>query len=183
VTKLAVAEFELTVLVEEDLQALGSAVYGNEDLDEFVRKDAFGLGLDHVTTTYVARHPSELGAIFGYVSLVTDCVRLQPAEREGMGLTTEFEVIPAVKIARLACRQGRVKENTGTAMVRYAYLGAVRISNIAAARLLTVDAKAESVEFYEKLGFVRNEKSPGARARETVSMRLDLFGPAEPSWL
>ena len=63
----------------------------------------------------------------------------------------------------------------------YAYSSAHDLAERVGCRLLTLDAYAESIAFYERLGFVRNQ-AKAYEGKAHPSMRLDLFAPAVPAW-
>ena len=65
--------------------------------------------------------------------------------------------------------------------MQFAFATALSLSARVGCRLLTLDAYAQSVAFYEHLGFVRN-RAKEYRDRQNPSMRFDLHAPNLPAW-
>jgi GNAT superfamily N-acetyltransferase len=155
---------------------------GDEDLDDFIRDDAWRLQSEHVAVTYVARDKVS-GEVAGYCTLLNDAVRLLTRERKKLGLASDdHPIVPAVKIARLGVSIDRQGTGVGVLLVRSAYYAARRDDSTSGCRLLTVDAYPTALPFYEKLGFEPN-KAPDYRDRENPSLRLDVFSRAVPDWI
>lgn len=195
---------------------------GHADLESFLTDDALDLQEQGMARTYIyvtsaiGTAPAIVGSgikfgegvvvgdivVTGYVSLLTDAVELQTRERSKLALPSQgVPVVPAVKIGRLAVMSARQRgeARVGTALVRHAHQLAYSLSGTVGCRLLTVDAKHGSVEFYEKLGFVPNKVANADRRKRAeereqkradredreaepvndlpVSMRLDLEPP------
>lgn len=163
----------------DDLQGFAS---DDLDLDAFLQSDALRLQERAVIQVSLARYEGELA---GYVALLADIVILQTGERKKLKLGYEDPPpVPAVKIGRLAVSADFRKRyrGLGRAMVAFSFNTALQVSRDVGCRLLTVDAYAQSVAFYELLGFIAN-KGKEYRERETVSMRLDLHAAPLPAWL
>jgi len=180
--------YKFRPLAEGDRTELEAFACGDEDLDDFIRTDALRYQAHRTAQTYLAHHDARL---VGYVALMADAVILTSGERrklkapsvEGLG-HQDPEYVPAVKVARLAvCATFRESNSgTGTELVRIACLLALQASRSIGCRLLTVDAYAEAVGFYEGLGFVHNSAKQ-YRERDRPSMRLDLFANEVQSWI
>lgn len=155
----------------------------DQDLDEFLKRDALSLQQENLTQVYVAYHESE---VIGYVALLCDNIMLRTEEKEDGGFgETAPRTIPALKVGRLAVslvHREKIK-GVGTALMRFSFRQAVRISMISGCRLLSVDAYPDSVGFYKKLGFIENTHNwyQGSR-RTTISMRFDIFQKNRPEW-
>jgi ribosomal protein S18 acetylase RimI-like enzyme len=164
-------------------EGLGAFTCGDADLDDFLATDAYRLQEHHAVRTYLARRVETGAEVLGFVSLMTDAVKLQTRERKGLFLkSTDHPIVPALKIARLGVSTDLQRgSGIGTALVRFAFLTGQEIAEGAGCRLLTLDAYPGAIDFYEKLGFLRNlEKEYRERVRP--SMRLDLFPLVEPEW-
>ncbi|MCC6810051.1 MAG: GNAT family N-acetyltransferase [Deltaproteobacteria bacterium] len=153
----------------------------DDDLDDFLRTDALPLRDLGITRVHVGLYD---GAVVGYMATLADAVQLKTSESKKLGLRHDDQhVIPAMKIGRLAVSSAFRQQyrGAGTELIRYAVDLATMASRTMGCRLLTVDAYAASVTFYEKLGFVRNKVTrPEAR---TVSMRFDISAKRLPAWL
>lgn len=172
---------EIAPLAQDEV--IGSFSCGDADLDDFLANDAQRLGLERAVQTYLARAVPTGPDVLGFVSLMVDAVKLQTRERTSLRLRrSDHPIVPALKIARLGvCKTMQRRAGIGTALVRFAFFKAHDISEAAGCRLLTLDAYPGAVEFYERLGFVRNREKE-YRDRKIVSMRLDLFSEAWPNW-
>jgi ribosomal protein S18 acetylase RimI-like enzyme len=175
-------------LTEQSVEAFTSFSCGDADLDDFIRSDALRLHALNVARTYVAHYD---GHACGYVALMADAIVLKPNERkriranDGNALTfDDHPVVPALKIARLAVNKSTRdgSRGIGEALVRFSFLTALDLAELAGCRLLTLDAYQQSLGFYERLGFVRNLDRAYAD-RDNPSMRLDLFAAKPPDWL
>ena len=152
-----------------------------EEYNTYIINDALGHQEKNVSHTHVLIN-KECCDIIAYVTLVTDSICLLPTEKEGDGLSDiPFSTLPALKIGKLAvneCYRSKYY-GIGTKMVEIARAYAIEINNIGVAcRYLTTDADVENnpsvFEFYQKCGFVSNQKFAGSK-RKTVSMRKDIF--------
>ena len=173
---------------------------GDSDLNEFIRDDAPRLEQHDVTRVYVAANGS---TGLGYVAIVADTVVLKTPERKKLGLDQPKNV-PALKIGRLAVDVSLQNKGVGEQLIKVAYQQALVIRRPVGCRLLTVDAYAAKVAWYEKRGFVKNKGAPEEdkcplcakpltlcphcqqpfpdEAPHTVSMRLDLKAEPAPAW-
>jgi len=170
---------------------------GTSDLDEWLRDDAVRLQDRGSVAVYVARSDNK---IVGYVSLLSDCIRVNSRERKDLKFShDDHPSIPAVKIAHLAVQRELQKKGIGTALLRFASDKAFVVAESVGCRLLTLDAYPERVSWYESHGFVRNKQVAKEAASEwkcpdgcpehrkvdgeRVSMRLDLTGDEIPDWM
>lgn len=154
----------------------------HRDLDDFLKADALRYAATSMSQTYVA---IEGGLVVGYVTLLMDAIWLNADEKdlfERAEIPTA-QTIPALKVGRLARNAVCQTRGVGTTLMRFAFDKLVDLSEHAGCRLLSVDAISSAVEFYERLGFVRNlHNNHTGRRRETVSMRFDAFAPTLPEW-
>lgn len=152
---------------------------GDQDLDEFLVKDALRLQEHGVVRVYLALREREC---VGYVALLCDVLRTKSNERRRLKLShTDHPAIPAMKVARLGVDKTfrETYAGLGTALMRLAFDVAICTAELTGCRLLTVDAYPSAVGFYEKLGFIRNKIEGNG---EAVSMRFDLQSPDLPAW-
>lgn len=181
--KFAPRDFVASLLAEGDREQLASFSCGDDDLNDFVRTDAFRLGQSKVVQTYVMRHAQSEDRILGFVSLLADAVRLQPKERKLLRLRhRDHPAIPALKIARLGCSLDFQGAGVGKALLRFAFVSGLASSETVGLRLLTVDAYPDAAAFYERHGFVRNTHKD-YKTNPNPSMRFDLFAETLPEWL
>lgn len=77
---------------------------------------------------------------------------------------------PALKIARLAAESRYHVQGIGRAMLLKTMEIAIVLSGYVGVRIITVDSKPESVEFYEKFGFKRATR----KNHDTISLYRDF---------
>lgn len=146
---------------------------GDDDLNEFIKKDAINYQEERVTNTLLLIHQDK---VIGYFSLRTDAIKLGGGEKEGSGIKP-LDEYPAIKIARLAVNKAHQKKGLGKIIIQSAFGYIREISNIAACRFVTVDSYHKQIEFYKHFGFIINEHSKYKKKDDYVSMRYDLLNP------
>jgi GNAT superfamily N-acetyltransferase len=172
----------IRALVPSDADALASFTCGDDDLDDFLRTEALRIQELNVVRTFLGVYEGE---VVGFASILTDAVVLETKERKGLALAfRDHPVVPALKIARLGVdSKAREKyRGLGEALVSFAVAKVLAVGVHVGCRLLTVDAYPQSVEFYERPGFVRN-RAKEYRDKDHPSMRFDAFAPTLPPWV
>ncbi len=168
-------------MTEGDVEIIAAFSCGDADLDEFLREDALRLDAARAARTWLAFHDADL---VGYITLLCDAIILETRERKGLALRHEdHPVIPALKVARLGVSEvfRSTHRGVGEALMQFAFSTALSLSKRVGCRLLTLDAYAQSVAFYERLGFIRN-RAKEYRDRPNPSMRFDLHASRLPDW-
>lgn len=180
-TPIDPALLEIRAFVAADAEVARGFSCGDEDLDDFLRTDAMRSQAQNVVRTFVALYEGDL---VGYVALLNDAVVLKSNERKKLAIRSPHPIVPALKIARLGVSKDfRARHRgVGEVLMYYAYASAHDLAERVGCRLLTLDAYPESIAFYERLGFVRNQDK-AYEGRAHPSMRLDLFAPAVPAWI
>jgi len=179
---IELARLEIHRIGPGDADAVAAFSCGDADLDAFLREDAARLDGHHVARTSLARYD---GALVGYITLLCDAIVLETRERKSLSLHHgDHPVIPALKVARLGVSEAfrATHRGAGEALMRFAAATASELDELAGCRLLTLDAYAQSLAFYERLGFVRN-RAKEYRDRPNPSMRFDLYAPSLPRWV
>lgn len=153
------------------------------DLDDFLKTEALRYAGQSLGHTYLA---IEDGLVLGYITHLTDSIRLSVAEKDNLKSRLGFpppHTIPALKIGRLARLARYEGRGVGSALMRHAFDKLMDLSESTGCRFLSVDAIPSAVSFYEQLGFVGNEHgSYQGKSRDTTSMRFDAFAPELPEW-
>jgi GNAT superfamily N-acetyltransferase len=105
----------------------------------------------NLAKTYVCRQGEE---VIGFFSVAMDSIKEEKLEES-------FKImnIPAFKIARLAIDTKYQKTGIGRILLTTILAEAKKVSNIIGCRLVTVDSKRESMDFYLKHKFKHTEKS------------------------
>jgi GNAT superfamily N-acetyltransferase len=128
-------------------------VSGNIELDRFFTLYAGQHQFrHHIGTTYVA--VDDDGGIAGYATIVASELSPDslPAAR-GKRLP-RHAAVPVLRLARLAVAVTVKGQGIGGLLLRYVFAVAARLAEDVGCVGVVVDAKVESVEFHERLGFV-----------------------------
>ena len=148
---------ELQVRLIEPGDKLTGLSLGHADfqpLKTFAKRDALKFHQAGLGRTYAAFDPQKSGKLAGYATIVCGQVTVEgQLVKDAKEAGFSHNYWPTVKLARLAVDKD-YRGGLGTALVRLV-LGIVR-DNIApqvGCRLMVVDAKKQSVEFYKKVGF------------------------------
>lgn len=153
---MATTNFELRELQTGDgcsSLSLGDAAL--TPLKTFLRKEAKKLHQEDLAKTFVLVRQGEV-RVQAYVTTLCTHVAVQqfdePAPVDGF----RYKDYPAVKLARLAVDAGLQGQGIGSQLVDFV-IGLVlqHIMPHTGCRFLVVDAKSDSVSFYERKGFGR----------------------------
>ncbi len=124
---------------------------GNPDLDRFFARYAGQNQFrHHIGVTYVA--VDDDAGISGYVTVAPSelsCTDLPDAARRRL----PSYPLPVLRLARLAVDARIQKAGVGGELVRFVFVLARRMASELGCAGVVVDAKAEAVGFYERLGF------------------------------
>ena len=125
------------------------------DLDAFLKEDAVKQQNQKINVTYVAIDKST-EKIIGYVTIMTDKLRVSNKEKKELQLIGQYSDFPSVKIGRLAVDKNYSGKKVGTAMLQYITGLTLENAETIGCRFLIVDSYPKSVGFYQKIGFVIN---------------------------
>jgi hypothetical protein len=167
------------------------------DLDLFLKEDAIVQQNEKINVTHVAVLKGTKKVI-GYVTTLTDKLRVSNKEKDELNITAEYSDFPSVKIGRLAVDKNYCNRKIASTMLQF-ITGLILESSLGiGCRFIIVDSYPKSVDFYLKKGFVLNliqdqsrikvlkEKQDGSREivnknqRETISLRYDILNPIKP---
>lgn len=123
---------------------------GHDDLDEFLIEDSM-------------------------VTLVTDCTDVKQVDPEAGRRGYPYRKYPAIKVARLATSKKHQGNGIGSRMLHEILTLTIMISEYVGCRIITVDAKPESVGFYERFGFKRVK----SRRSDPIPMYMDYYRALE----
>jgi len=139
----------------------------NQDLNEFLQIDAIKYQKERLAVTRLIYLQN---ALVGYFTLVSDSIEAA-AIHSGDGNTEyPYQRYPALKIARLATDSRYQRRGVGRAMLLKTVQIAIDLSGYIGVRIITVDSKPNSVEFYEIFGFRRATR----KNHDTVSLYRDF---------
>lgn len=134
--------------------SLGKSEY--TPLKTFLKKNAFDFHQCEIAKTYVLVDENSVSQrIWGYITLMNSEILLNEGQRpQETSNTSKYEAFPAVKIARLAIDKGLQGSGYGAKLLNWC-IGHVKLAIMpyVGCRFLVVDAKSDSVAFYQKSGF------------------------------
>lgn len=178
-------EFELRLIEPDDrLKGLSSGDAAFTPLKIFIEKHAKGYHQQSLARTYglfktvevpgkkAGAAPVSKTSIAGYITLVCGEIDANGAGQVADGYT--YSHFPAMKIARLMIDSNLRKKRWGEQLVEFA-VGTAKdiICPAVGCRFVVVDAKKESIRFYERCGFTLLDTDDN-RERESPVMFLDL---------
>ena len=130
---------------------------GKEDLNRFLKRQAWNSQQSHSAQTYVLAKDL---AVYGYYSLAAGSVTVDEAtERVKKGLARH--PIPVILLARLAVDQSLQGNGIGPALLKDALLRAASAAGTIGARAVLVHAKDDNAKgFYEHFNFEPSASDP-----------------------
>jgi GNAT superfamily N-acetyltransferase len=148
---------------------LGLFCSSNEELNDFLKRDALKAQHDLISRTYLCFWKE---ALVGFATITTDTIGYNLVEHcDGIDGYI-YQKYPAIKIARLAVDGRFEKRGIGQNLLLWAVGKAYEISKQIGCRYITVDAKRESVDFYLKYEFKIIKKH---RDRDFPPMYFNLY--------
>jgi predicted GNAT family N-acyltransferase len=155
--------------------SLGSAAHTL--LKIFLKKSAFDFHQYEIAKTYVLiDQNSSSNQIWAYITLMNSEVVLNEGQRpQETSATSRYEAFPAVKIARLAIDKNLQGQGFGGMIMDWC-INHVRLAIMphVGCRFVVVDAKRDSVAFYQKFGFILLNTDAN-HSDEHPLMFLDLY--------
>ena len=148
---------------------------GDPDLDAFLataevdRYDHERLG-----KTYLVYMGGELAAYFTVSAAELRIEYLLPAEAWAGVAAMHVDAIPALKVGRLAVNSRFQRRGIGMAVVHNIVGMALEAGGTIGVRMVTLQAKPQSVGFYERLGFEYAALTRRERRRKNRTMFFDL---------
>ena len=121
-----------------------------QPLKTFLVRDSKKFLKHLLAQTYVV---AEGKVVLAYATLICGEITAEIETADPDGAEFRYEHYPAVKIARLAVDRRYRKHGLGTKLVEFSVGRALEISGIAGCRYVVVDARRQSVNFYERQGF------------------------------
>jgi GNAT superfamily N-acetyltransferase len=146
---------------------------GHPDLDDFLHTDAAKHAAQLLAVTYaLCLAENTLRTPLAFASLLNDSAMMDKRFKKKMPRVCQYSVYPAVKIGRFGVRQEAQGKNVGSDfldLIRLLFLE----NNRTGCRLVTVDAYADAVGFYQRNGF--QFFHPGDEGEDTRAMFFDLI--------
>lgn len=153
----------------------------DEDLNEFLFEEAIPYRKELLATTFVIEDDNRT---LGYYSLLNDSLQLKEELFSSKSQLKKFlrdlipypkrhlKKIPSVKIGRLAIDKTFKGKGLGRVIIDTIINHCIDLNEDQACRVITVDAYAQAVNFYHKIGFEFLTKLD--EKEETRLMFLDL---------
>jgi predicted N-acetyltransferase YhbS len=149
---------------------------GNEDLDTRLQRHALAAQRMDSARTFVA---TRSGRVIGYFSLTMGSVFRADAPAKLVRGMPAYPV-DMVLLARLAVNQSQHGKGVGAMLLAEALRKAVAAGEVAAARLIVVDAVDDSAAaFYQRYGFIGTPENPLRYYRRMKDVRASLDSSAE----
>lgn len=149
---------------------------GNRDLNDFLNTEEVSKyekeGLGRTYLVYSS------GKVVAYFTTSFDSIRLEYLKHvKSFSKFAEMrlESLPAVKIGRLAVAKELKRRGIGRIIIKYIIGMAQELGGRMGVRLLIVQSKQESMEFYEKCGFILTVETKREKKRRNRTMFLDLY--------
>ncbi|KOS07016.1 GCN5 family acetyltransferase [Flavobacterium akiainvivens] len=153
---------------------------GDDDLNDFLITKAKSYQRELLAVTYILE--DEINTL-AYFSIFNDSLKV---EEEGFASKNAFKKFlgfvshpkrhlrhfPAMKLGRLGVSVTLKGKGIGKVIVGYIINMALEQNEKCACKIITVDAYAESLKFYEKIGFIYF--TPKDEGKDTRQMYLDL---------
>lgn len=151
---------------------------GLRPLKSFIQRHAYDYQAANIAVTYVAVLPTEQGQrrkIIGYVTLTCSEVELKGQYHlDDCKHANRYVSMPALKVARLACHIDYARQGIGRVLMDFAVaVAADRIADTVGCRFMVTDSKAQSIQFYERMGLTLLD-TPDNKTRKEPLMFLDL---------
>ena len=153
----------LNVLTSDILAECHPFTCGDDDMDEFFRRDALDYTQFLMGKSYCFRLKDDVSVIVACFTVSNDSIRiydLPSSRRNAMWKITNREKIltryPGVLIGRLAVAEGFGGKGIGSELLRFIRMWFLDDANKTGCRFAIVDAKNEQevLRFYEKNNFV-----------------------------
>ncbi len=148
---------------------------GNKALNDFLNtEEVKKYEEEDLGKTYLVFHQGDLVAYFTVSSDKLRVSYLRTVKSFSKFAEMKIYAIPAVKIGRLAVSKNYQSRGIGRILVKYIAGMALSIGGKLGVRLLILQAKPESISFYEKCGFHLTREIGHERGKRNRTMYLDL---------
>ncbi len=149
---------------------------GDSNLNDFLcTEEVSRYERENLGRTYLAYYQGDL---VGYFTVSSDGLRieyLRTVKSFSKLARMKLETIPALKIGRLAVDRRYQNKGIGRLLIKHIAGMALEIGRGTGIRLLILQAKPGSIEFYEKCGFQLTFEVKREKGRRNRTMFLDLY--------
>lgn len=126
----------------------------DEDLNEFIQKDAESQMQSKINVTYACIYENKP---VGYMTLSSDSIKINSDDKKRLGIG--YPVYPALKIGRLAVDKEYKRMHIGSSIILWVVGKALNLCEDVGIRFISVDSYEDAQPFYEKNYFVKLEES------------------------
>ena len=123
---------------------------GNENLNKYIRSHAQLNDQNNLSKTFICLEKDD---VVGFVTLCNSQIEFQEMPNSYKQSMPKYPV-PAIKIARLAVDNDYQGQGYGKALLQFAFKKIIQVSVSTGVKIVVVDAKDSSKEFYERFGFI-----------------------------
>lgn len=169
-----IKELRIEKLSENNLKFTEVFDCGDDDLNEFLKDDAFHYQKGKIAVTYLCFY---MNVLVGYYSLSNDAIEIKGKAKKILDkLKKRQRTYPAIKIGRLGIDKNFSRIGIGTKIIDV-IVGCARVhSNSVGCRYASVNAynQPEVVAFYKKNNF-KILKITGGEEGDTLLMYRDII--------
>lgn len=159
---------KVTPKILEESDDVSGFCCGEEEIDDFIQKEALDFQNKRLGVTYLFHYNGEL---IGFVTLSMADLRRKKMEAEDR-LEIGRENYPALQISQLAVFERLQLKGVGTYLCDFCLDRAIKFSERVGCRFLVLNAIRKAIPFYEKYGFKLLKRQE--KRREPV-MFLNIF--------
>ena len=172
-TTINIKKMRIEKLSEDNLKFTEGFDCGDDDLNEFLKEDAFHYQKGKIAVTYLCFY---MNVLVGYYSLSNDAIEIKGKAKKILDkLKKRQRTYPTIKIGRLGIDNKFQRKRIGTMLIDVVVGTALVHSNNVGCRYINVDAynQPDAIAFYNNNNF-RMIKSK-IKEDKTVLMYRDLI--------
>jgi GNAT superfamily N-acetyltransferase len=147
-TRVDISALKIVTLAEDS--DISHFSCGNKELDTFLTETAKVAQVENTSRTHLVYLDADL---VGFFSLTCDSITRKHVDIEFQKEDYVHKVYPAIKITRLAVQHEYQGKGIGHALLYYAFGVVYALQRYTACRYVVVDAKPDTIDFYQKFGF------------------------------
>lgn len=142
----------------------------SENLNKFLKEKALSEQEEGLSTTYILLYEEQ---IIGFISTCSDSITLGKEEKAEENFP--YQVLPAIKIAKLAIDKRFQNMGLGEFLIRSIIGFSITIRDFTGVKFITVDCYEHRVPYYNKQGFIVNIIQKENRESDNpLSLRLNI---------
>lgn len=147
----------------------GSFNCGQKDLDEYIWYQAKDQQLEGAAVIYLAWFEAQ---ITGFLSLNMSSIKTEHVAKEHKPEHTPYLYFPSLMIGRLAIDERFSKQGIGRLLCQRAISTSIRLRKEVGCQFVILNAKKDSIKFYERCGFSLGKNQPPERDEPFMYFKL-----------